>query len=84
MPPAFVFVGIIWRDVLFAITWLLAAAIAFAAVERRMAVRVPAQVAGTRAVRLRRLAAPECADRGADPRRLHRLAVAHVAESERR
>ena len=28
MPPAFVFVGIIWRDVLFATTWLLATAIA--------------------------------------------------------
>ena len=31
LPPAFVFVGIIWRDVLFATSWLLAAAIAFAA-----------------------------------------------------
>jgi hypothetical protein len=31
MPPAFVFVGIIWRDVLFAASWLLAAAIVFAA-----------------------------------------------------
>lgn len=30
-PPAFVFVGIIWRDVLFATTWLLAAVIAYAA-----------------------------------------------------
>jgi hypothetical protein len=30
-PPAFVFVGIIWRDVLFAITWLLAAVVVFAA-----------------------------------------------------
>src|ERR1700676_5764674 len=29
-PPAFVFVGIIWRDVLFATSWLLAAAIVFA------------------------------------------------------
>jgi hypothetical protein len=43
MPPAFVFVGIIWRDVLFAISWLLAAAIAFAAVERSPQVRVPMQ-----------------------------------------
>src|SRR5258705_13749891 len=34
LPPAFVFVGIIWRDVLFAISWLLAAAIVFAAAER--------------------------------------------------
>src|SRR3954466_7605673 len=39
MPPAFVFVGIIWRDVLFATTWLLAATTAFGAAERRMKVR---------------------------------------------
>src|SRR3954454_15998048 len=45
LPPAFVFVGIIWRDVLFATTWLLAATTAFAAVERRMKVRVAAQAA---------------------------------------
>lgn len=32
-PPAFVFVGIIWRDVLFATTWLLAAVIVYAAAE---------------------------------------------------
>src|SRR3954447_12626549 len=32
MPPAFVFVGIIWRDVLFATTWLLAASKPVAAV----------------------------------------------------
>jgi hypothetical protein len=44
MPPAFVFVGIIWRDVLFAIIWLLAAVIAFAAAERDARLRVPAQV----------------------------------------
>lgn len=31
VPPAFVFVGIIWRDVLFSVTWLLAAAIAYLA-----------------------------------------------------
>jgi hypothetical protein len=43
MPPAFVFVGIIWRDVLFATTWLLAAAIVFATTERGARVRVPAQ-----------------------------------------
>src|SRR5450631_4328560 len=44
MPPAFVFVGIIWRDVLFATSWLLAAAIVFAAAEGgarfRMLIRV--------------------------------------------
>jgi hypothetical protein len=44
IPPAFIFVGIIWRDVLFAIIWLLAAAIAFAAAERGARLRVPAQV----------------------------------------
>src|SRR5262245_7338520 len=30
-PPAFVFIGMIWRDILFATTWLLAAVFAFAA-----------------------------------------------------
>lgn len=44
MPPAFVFVGIIWRDVLFAVTWLLAAAIVFAAAQRGARLRVPAQL----------------------------------------
>jgi hypothetical protein len=44
MPPAFVFVGIIWRDVLFATTCLLAGAIVFAAAERGAHLRVPAQV----------------------------------------
>src|SRR5450432_1188638 len=43
MPPAFVFVGIIWRDMLFANIWLLSAAIAFAAAERGARFRVPAQ-----------------------------------------
>jgi hypothetical protein len=43
-PPAFVFVGMIWRDVLFACAWLLAAVIAFAAAESRSPIRVPAQV----------------------------------------
>ena len=43
-PPAFVFVGIIWRDVLFANTWLLAAALAFAAAGQGGKVRVPLQI----------------------------------------
>jgi hypothetical protein len=47
-PPAFVFVGIIWRDMLFATTWLLAAVIVFAAAEGvarfRMLVKVLALV----------------------------------------
>jgi hypothetical protein len=44
MPPAFVFVGIIWRDVLFATSWLLAAAIVFAAAERDTRLRAAAQI----------------------------------------
>jgi len=43
-PPAFFFVGMIWRDVLFTCAWLLAAVIAFAAAESRASVRVPAQL----------------------------------------
>ena len=42
-PPAFVIVGVIWRDVLFAALWLLAAALAFAGAERRAALRLPLQ-----------------------------------------
>jgi hypothetical protein len=42
-PPAFALQGIIWRDVLFANTWLLAAALAFAAAESRPAPRLTAQ-----------------------------------------
>jgi hypothetical protein len=44
MPPAFVFVGIIWRDVLFATSWLLAVAIVFAAAERGGRQRLPVQL----------------------------------------
>jgi hypothetical protein len=47
-PPAFVFIGIIWRDMLFATTWLLAAVIVFAAAESgarlRMMIKVVALV----------------------------------------
>jgi hypothetical protein len=42
-PPAFEFVGIIWRDILFADVWLLAAALAYAAVFHVMRVRVTLQ-----------------------------------------
>ena len=38
-PPAFVLVGIIWRDVLFAAVWLLAAALVFAAKDRNASSR---------------------------------------------
>jgi hypothetical protein len=43
-PPAFVFVGIIWRDVLFAIVWLFSAALAFAVAGRGRQLRIPVQV----------------------------------------
>src|SRR6266545_7062268 len=33
-PPAFMLLGMIWRDVLFAIAWLLAAAIVYASADR--------------------------------------------------
>ena len=44
LPPALVFVGIIWRDVLFATCWLLAASVAFAVADRPSTVRLPAQI----------------------------------------
>jgi hypothetical protein len=43
-PPALVFVGMIWRDVLFAAVWILAAAIAFSVAEKGNAVRYAAQI----------------------------------------
>jgi hypothetical protein len=39
-PPAFVFIGILWRDVLFACLWLLAAVLAFAVADREAKLRV--------------------------------------------
>src|SRR5262249_10007134 len=44
MPPALAFVGIIWRDVLFAACWLLASSIAFAVTEQASRIRLPAQL----------------------------------------
>src|SRR5215813_13369651 len=43
-PPALAFVGMIWRDMLFATTWLLAAVISFALAGGRRTLRVPGQV----------------------------------------
>jgi hypothetical protein len=42
-PPAFVLAGIIWRDVLFSVTWLLAGSIAFVAVGHATAARLSLQ-----------------------------------------
>jgi hypothetical protein len=44
-PPAFVFVGTLWRDVLFACLWLLAAVLTFAVAERDPRLRVLVQAA---------------------------------------
>jgi hypothetical protein len=44
LPPAFVFVGTIWRDVLFSACWLVAAGVAFLAPARPSRVRLPAQL----------------------------------------
>jgi hypothetical protein len=43
-PPALAFAGIIWRDVLFATCWLLAATVAFAVSERPSHIRLTGQV----------------------------------------
>jgi hypothetical protein len=42
-PPALAFAGIIWRDVLFATSWLLAASVAFAVSERPSSIRLAGQ-----------------------------------------
>jgi hypothetical protein len=42
-PPAFFFVGMIWRDVLFAVIWLAAAVLAFASADRPARLRAPIQ-----------------------------------------
>jgi hypothetical protein len=44
LPPAFVLVGVIWRDILFAIVWMLGAAAVFATAERDWKSRVPVQM----------------------------------------
>jgi len=45
-PSAFVFVGVIWRDIMLASSWLLAAALAYAVADRRGPWRVAAQALG--------------------------------------
>ena len=42
-PPAFVFLGVIWRDVLFGVVWLAAATLAFAVADRGARLRLPVQ-----------------------------------------
>jgi hypothetical protein len=43
-PPAFVLVGVIWRDILFAIVWMLGAAAVFAAADHERKLLVPVQI----------------------------------------
>ena len=43
IPPAFFFVGLVWRDILFGVAWLVASALAFAAADRNVLVRLPLQ-----------------------------------------
>jgi hypothetical protein len=45
-PPAFILVGIIWRDILFGVAWLLAAGVVYAVTDRERRVRVPVQLLG--------------------------------------
>jgi hypothetical protein len=44
LPPAFVLVGVLWRDVLFAVTWLLAIVLTFAVADRPTRARAPVQI----------------------------------------
>ena len=44
LPPAFVLVGVLWRDVLFAVTWLLAVVLTFAVTDRLPGRRLPVQI----------------------------------------
>jgi hypothetical protein len=44
-PPAFVLLGVIWRDVLFGVVWLLAAGLAFAVSRCSARRRIPFQIA---------------------------------------
>ena len=43
IPPAFFFLGLVWRDILFGVVWLVAAALAFAAADRNIHMRLPLQ-----------------------------------------
>lgn len=43
-PPAFVLVGIIWRDILFAVSWLLAAGLVLCVHDRARNIRIPIQL----------------------------------------
>jgi hypothetical protein len=59
-PPAFVLIGVIWRDMLFGSAWLVAAALAYAGAGRRPAVRAPLQFAALVLFAIGVLLRPNC------------------------
>ena len=81
LPPAFVLVGVLWRDVLFAVTWLLAVVLTFAVTDRPPRRRVPIQITRLRALLSWRSASAELNYRRTTACHLHRLAVADAMEA---
>ncbi len=64
-PPAFFFVGIIWRDILFGVVWLVAAVLPFAVAGRDTRLRVPVQIVALLLVALGVLLRPNAIFAGA-------------------
>ena len=81
LPPAFVLVGVLWRDVLFAVTWLLAVVLTFAVTDRPPRVRVADPNPRLRALLSWRSASAELNYRRTAACHLHRLAVADAMEA---
>ena len=74
MPPAFFFVGMVWRDVLFGVVWLAAAVLTFAVVDCAARWRLPVQALSLLLIVFGVLLRPECHRRGSVSCRLCRLA----------
>ena len=83
LPPAFVFVGVIWRDVLFAVTWLLAIVLTFAVTGRPPRATCADPNHRICALLSRRSASAELNYRRTTACHLHRLAVADAMEAHR-
>jgi hypothetical protein len=77
-PPAFFFVGMVWRDVLFGVVWLVAPVLALAGAERAARLRLPIQALALLLVALGVLLRPN-AIFAARFRRLYRLAHASMS-----
>src|SRR5262249_55721870 len=80
-PPAFVLVGVIWRDILFGILWLLAAGFVFFFFRARLENTSSCSRVRFRAVRIRRPAAPERPRRRASSHSLSCMAFAFSLEA---